>query len=171
MGKATIYRRWSGKEELFVDVMRAVEPPDPELPGTSMRDDLLTLLESLRQRGLYGPSYGPAVDSNPTFRNRSSTRYWKGCGPAICDDASVTAHLPAHFPLPGRRVPRSRNVSVLSQRPLPGPATGTRIAGFFVLVRVRPRKAAANGPVHPLGSKGLTVGKAGSEATAWRRRI
>jgi AcrR family transcriptional regulator len=52
VGKATIYRRWSGKEELFVDVVRAAEPPDPELPGTSLRDDLVVLLESLRQRGL-----------------------------------------------------------------------------------------------------------------------
>ncbi|MER6425585.1 TetR/AcrR family transcriptional regulator [Streptomyces sp. NPDC001137] len=52
VGKATIYRRWSGKEELFVDVVRAAEPPDPELPGTSMRDDMVALLEQLRQRGV-----------------------------------------------------------------------------------------------------------------------
>ncbi|MFI8290762.1 TetR/AcrR family transcriptional regulator [Streptomyces sp. ms191] len=52
VGKATIYRRWPGKEELFVDLLRSVEPPDPVLPGTSVRDDLVTLLESLRRRGL-----------------------------------------------------------------------------------------------------------------------
>ncbi|MEU8520264.1 TetR/AcrR family transcriptional regulator [Streptomyces sp. NBC_01216] len=52
VGKATIYRRWAGKEELFVDLLRSVEPPDPVLPGTSVRDDLVTLLESLRRRGL-----------------------------------------------------------------------------------------------------------------------
>ncbi|WP_414721603.1 TetR/AcrR family transcriptional regulator [Streptomyces sp. LMG1-1-1.1] len=52
VGKATIYRRWAGKEELFVDLVRSVEPPDPVLPGTSVRDDLVALLESLRQRGL-----------------------------------------------------------------------------------------------------------------------
>ncbi|GAA3788799.1 TetR/AcrR family transcriptional regulator [Streptomyces coacervatus] len=52
VGKATLYRRWSGKEELFIDVVRAAEPPDPELPGTSMRDDLVALLEQLRQRGV-----------------------------------------------------------------------------------------------------------------------
>ncbi|MEU6139130.1 TetR/AcrR family transcriptional regulator [Streptomyces sp. NPDC047081] len=52
VGKATIYRRWSGKEELFVDVVRAAEPPDPVLPGTSMRDDLVAMLEQLRQRGV-----------------------------------------------------------------------------------------------------------------------
>ncbi|MHC3472533.1 TetR/AcrR family transcriptional regulator [Streptomyces sp. 7R007] len=52
VGKATIYRRWKGKEELFVDVVRAAEPAGPELPGTSMRDDLVALLEPLRQRGV-----------------------------------------------------------------------------------------------------------------------
>ncbi|MEV5974825.1 TetR/AcrR family transcriptional regulator [Streptomyces sp. NPDC051921] len=52
VGKATIYRRWPGKEELFVDLMRSVEPPDPVLPGTSLRDDFVALLETMRQRGL-----------------------------------------------------------------------------------------------------------------------
>ncbi|MEV8564386.1 TetR/AcrR family transcriptional regulator [Streptomyces sp. NPDC051322] len=52
VGKATIYRRWKGKEELFLDVLKDVEPTDPELPGTSVRDDLVAMLESLRQRGL-----------------------------------------------------------------------------------------------------------------------
>ncbi|MFJ7126884.1 TetR/AcrR family transcriptional regulator [Streptomyces sp. NPDC098101] len=52
VGKATIYRRWSGKEDLFVDLLRSLEPPDPVLPGTSARDDLVALLEALRQRGL-----------------------------------------------------------------------------------------------------------------------
>ncbi|MEU6661383.1 TetR/AcrR family transcriptional regulator [Streptomyces sp. NPDC046821] len=52
VGKATIYRRWSGKEELFVEVLRCMEEPEPELPGTSMRDDLVVLLEHLRRRGV-----------------------------------------------------------------------------------------------------------------------
>ncbi|MFE0178653.1 TetR/AcrR family transcriptional regulator [Streptomyces sp. NPDC059002] len=52
VGKATIYRRWDGKEALFVDVLRVFEEQDPELPGTSMRDDMVLLLESLRRRGL-----------------------------------------------------------------------------------------------------------------------
>ncbi|MFE7772469.1 TetR/AcrR family transcriptional regulator C-terminal ligand-binding domain-containing protein [Streptomyces sp. NPDC057445] len=52
VGKATIYRRWSDKEELFVEVLRDIEPPDPSLPGTSARDDLVVMLESVRVRGL-----------------------------------------------------------------------------------------------------------------------
>ncbi|WP_406329375.1 TetR/AcrR family transcriptional regulator [Streptomyces sp. NBC_00203] len=74
VGKATIYRRWSGKEELFVDVLRAAEPPDPELPGVSMRGDLIVLLESLRQRGLLNRS--SAILHNVYAQMKSSPKLW-----------------------------------------------------------------------------------------------
>lgn len=74
VGKATIYRRWSGKEELFVDVVRAAEPPDPELPGTSMRDDLVVLLETLRRRGLATRS--SVILHNVYAQMKSSPRIW-----------------------------------------------------------------------------------------------
>lgn len=74
VGKATIYRRWSGKEELFIDVVRAAEPPDPELPGTSLRDDLVVLLENLRQRGL--ASRSSALLHNAHALMKSTPRIW-----------------------------------------------------------------------------------------------
>lgn len=52
VGKATIYRRWEGKEALFLDVVRSMEPDDPPLPGTGVRDDLIALVETMRRRGL-----------------------------------------------------------------------------------------------------------------------
>ncbi|MFF4216310.1 TetR/AcrR family transcriptional regulator [Streptomyces nondiastaticus] len=52
VGKATVYRRWAGKEALMLDVMRSLEHDAPELAGESVRDDLVTLLETLRRRGL-----------------------------------------------------------------------------------------------------------------------
>ncbi|MDT0570087.1 TetR/AcrR family transcriptional regulator [Streptomyces sp. DSM 3412] len=75
VGKATIYRRWSGKEALFVDVLRAAEPPDPVLPGTSMRDDLVVFLEAARRRGLLNrPS---AILHNVIAQMKSSPKIWE----------------------------------------------------------------------------------------------
>jgi AcrR family transcriptional regulator len=74
VGKAAIYRRWSDKEDLVVDVMRASEPAERELPGTSMRDDLVVLLESLRQRALAGRS--SAILHTAHAQMRSSPKIW-----------------------------------------------------------------------------------------------
>ncbi|WP_415924355.1 TetR/AcrR family transcriptional regulator [Streptomyces sp. AK08-02] len=74
VGKATIYRRWPGKEELFVDVVRVMEPADPELPGTSTRDDLVVLLETLRLRGLAHES--SAFLHNVQAQVKSSPKLW-----------------------------------------------------------------------------------------------
>ncbi|MFJ4852579.1 TetR/AcrR family transcriptional regulator [Streptomyces sp. NPDC088730] len=52
VGKATIYRRWTDKEELFVDVLRDIEPTEPDVSGTGGLGDLRVLLESMRRRGL-----------------------------------------------------------------------------------------------------------------------
>jgi AcrR family transcriptional regulator len=44
VGKATIYRRWPGKEALLVDAVRSLKGPLPEPVGESVRDDLILLL-------------------------------------------------------------------------------------------------------------------------------
>lgn len=74
VGKATIYRRWSGKEELFVDVVRAAEPAEPPLPGTSVRDDLVALLEQMRLRGLAKRS--SAILHSVHAQMKSSPKIW-----------------------------------------------------------------------------------------------
>ncbi|MCX4880350.1 MULTISPECIES: TetR/AcrR family transcriptional regulator [unclassified Streptomyces] len=74
VGKATIYRRWNGKEELFVDVVRGAEPPDPQLPGTSMRDDLVAMLEQLRRRALLTRS--SLLLHNVFAQMKSSPKIW-----------------------------------------------------------------------------------------------
>ncbi|MEU6588579.1 TetR/AcrR family transcriptional regulator [Streptomyces sp. NPDC046881] len=89
VGKATIYRRWSGKEELFVDVVRAAEPPEPELPGTSLRDDLVVLLESLRQRGLMSRS--SAILHNVYAQMKSAPRVWAAYHASVIAPRRVVA--------------------------------------------------------------------------------
>jgi AcrR family transcriptional regulator len=47
VGKATIYRRWPGKEDLLLDAIAALQTPLPEPAGESARDDLVTLLGAI----------------------------------------------------------------------------------------------------------------------------
>jgi AcrR family transcriptional regulator len=44
VGKATIYRRWSGKEALIADAIRTLKGPTPQPAGKSVREDLVMLL-------------------------------------------------------------------------------------------------------------------------------
>lgn len=56
VGKATVYRRWPGKDALLLDVMKTLEEPaaEPvaEPAGGSVRDALVGLLERMRRREL-----------------------------------------------------------------------------------------------------------------------
>jgi AcrR family transcriptional regulator len=49
VGKATIYRRWPGKEDLLLAAIAAVKAPLPEPAGVSVRADLVDLLTSMCQ--------------------------------------------------------------------------------------------------------------------------
>jgi AcrR family transcriptional regulator len=47
VGKATIYRRWPHKDALVLDAVAAVKEPLPELPGESVRSDLILLVRAV----------------------------------------------------------------------------------------------------------------------------
>jgi AcrR family transcriptional regulator len=51
VAKATVYRRWPNKEALILDAVTSVAVELPPLSGTSTRDDLVTLVDSMRRRG------------------------------------------------------------------------------------------------------------------------
>jgi AcrR family transcriptional regulator len=44
VGKATLYRRWAGKEDLLIAAFAAMKHPLPEPCGESVREDLIALL-------------------------------------------------------------------------------------------------------------------------------
>jgi AcrR family transcriptional regulator len=44
VGKATLYRRWPGKEDLLIAAFASMRGPLPQPRGESVRDDLITLL-------------------------------------------------------------------------------------------------------------------------------
>ena len=52
VGKATIYRRWPGKEDLLLDALGALRRPLPVPKGESVRDDLVALLEAMRSESV-----------------------------------------------------------------------------------------------------------------------
>ena len=47
VGKATIYRRWPGKEDLLLDALASLKTPLPEPRGDSVREDLLALIQAM----------------------------------------------------------------------------------------------------------------------------
>ena len=47
VGKTTIYRRWPNKEALICDAAASLKQPPPELPGTSVREDLVLIAEAM----------------------------------------------------------------------------------------------------------------------------
>ena len=47
VGKATIYRRWPGKEDLLLDAIASLKTPLPEPAGRSAREDLTALLGAM----------------------------------------------------------------------------------------------------------------------------
>src|SRR5215472_3964049 len=48
VGKATIYRRWPGKEDLLLDALAALTVPLPAPKGVSVREDLAALVDAMR---------------------------------------------------------------------------------------------------------------------------
>ena len=76
VGKATLYRRWPGKEQLVIDAVRTLtEQPDPDTTA-GVRDELVALLEAVRRkRGssladrIFPRLIGDSAD-NPEFMRR-----------------------------------------------------------------------------------------------------
>src|SRR5262245_30385720 len=50
VGKTTIYRRWPNKDALICDAAASLKAPLPELPGESVREDLLLLARAMQAR-------------------------------------------------------------------------------------------------------------------------
>jgi len=49
VGKATVYRRWHGKEDLLLDALGSLKSPLPAPCGESVREDLIALLAVMSQ--------------------------------------------------------------------------------------------------------------------------
>ncbi|MBB2911953.1 AcrR family transcriptional regulator [Streptosporangium becharense] len=49
VGKTTIYRRWSNKEDLVIDALTKLKAPLPKLEGESVREDLIAYLRIVQR--------------------------------------------------------------------------------------------------------------------------
>jgi AcrR family transcriptional regulator len=76
VGKATVYRRWPGKDALFLDVLAAIDVHGelPDLRG-DFRTELLTALESIRRRGL--AKRDSAMLRNMLAQMQNSPQLWQ----------------------------------------------------------------------------------------------
>jgi AcrR family transcriptional regulator len=75
VGKATIYRRWPNKEALIIEAVGKIKGPPPEISGTSIREDLLTLLRPIgaapnTRAGKIMPCLIPEIQRNPELHRR-----------------------------------------------------------------------------------------------------
>ena len=74
VGKATIYRRWPGKDELMLDAVASMKGRIPEPKGESVREDLLAILRSMTiskdidRDARVIPCIALEMRRNPTFR-------------------------------------------------------------------------------------------------------
>lgn len=50
VGKATLYRRWTGKEQLVVDAVATLSETPEVVEGASVRDELVARLEAVRRK-------------------------------------------------------------------------------------------------------------------------
>jgi AcrR family transcriptional regulator len=76
VGKATVYRRWPGKEALLLDVLSTFDGQmPPEVPGATFRDDLIRAVEWIRRRGL--AKRESALMRSMMAEAQGSTELWK----------------------------------------------------------------------------------------------
>ena len=80
VGKATVYRRFAGKEELVVEAVASLtEPPEPVV-GAGVRDELVALVEAIRRTsdaslaGKIFPRLVGASADNPELMHRYRTQ-------------------------------------------------------------------------------------------------
>jgi AcrR family transcriptional regulator len=75
VGKATIYRRWSSKEQLVVDAVASLKLPVPEVAGESVRDDLVTLVSAIARNAPH--NYGKLMNCLiPQIARTQELQHW-----------------------------------------------------------------------------------------------
>ncbi len=76
VGKATLYRRFPGKEQLVIEAVASLGEPPERVSGAGVRDELVALLEAIRRKsdssiaGKIFPRLLSAAADNPELMRR-----------------------------------------------------------------------------------------------------
>ena len=160
VGKATIYRRWSGKEELFSTSCGPWTHRARRRPALSVRDDLVVLLEfaappRTRQALLGAPAQRLRPDEEPARScGRSTTPRWsrpaasRSCT-ACCGAASANGEMRADLDVGADRRPLRRPDARPRRAPPRAPDLPEGLADRIVDAVLEGATAAAARPLTP----------------------
>ena len=155
VGKATIYRRWSSKEDLLVDVVEAMCVDSLVIPDTgTLRDDLVQLLRSLADV-LTGPGGDAnrallgALPEQPALAEayrRGPLSQWAGAFSAAFQRAARRGQSP---PGAGRSLAAEAGPAILIERWLLGDPRMDDDAITAVVTELMMPSLAQEGPAEP----------------------
>ena len=165
VGKATLYRRYAGKEQLVIDAVATMSEPPEVVRGASVRDELVARLEAIRRRsdsslaGKIFPRLVSASADNPELMRsyrRQVLEPRRGAFAAALrrgvDEGLVRADVDLDYAIDLLVGPMAYR-NLIRTEPPPGPELAARVVDD-VLVALAPR-AGTHPPARPASPKDL----------------
>ena len=165
VGKATLYRRYAGKEQLVIDAVATMSEPPEVVRGASVRDELVARLEAIRRRsdsslaGKIFPRLVSASADNPELMRsyrRQVLEPRRGAFAAALrrgvDEGLVRADVDLDYAIDLLVGPMAYR-NLIRTDPPPGPELAARVVDD-VLVALAPR-AGTHPPARPASPKDL----------------
>ena len=152
VGKATLYRRYSGKEQLVVDAVATLAEPPEVVQGSAVRDELVARLEAVRRKsdtslaGKIFPRLISAGADNPELMRLYRAQVldprravFKGVLARGVDQGLVRGDVDLDYAVDLLVGPMAYR-NLIRNEPAPGPELAARIVDD-VLVALAPRPA------------------------------
>ena len=155
VGKATLYRRYAGKEQLVIDAVAAMSEPPDVVQGAGVRDELVARLEAVRRRsdsslaGKIFPRLVSASADNPelmrSYRRQVLAPRRRAFAAALqrgIDEGLVRADVDLDYAIDLLVGPMAYR-NLIRTEPPPGPELVAQVVDD-VLVALAPRPAPAD---------------------------
>ncbi len=157
VGKATLYRRYAGKEQLVIDAVATMSEPVEVVQGASVRDELVARLEAIRRKsdsslaGKIFPRLISASADNPelmrNYRRQVLAPRRRAFADALrrgVDEGLVRADVDLDYAIDLLVGPMAYR-NLIRTEPPPGPELAARVVDD-VLVALAPRGASRTAP-------------------------